>query len=146
MGTLRVETRGLTVVEARRLAELGPNEIRREAATSPWAARNLAFSTIVVCEVFRAFAARSSTKIFWEVGALSNLKLVGVVLVSFLIQLAMHHTPLTQRLFQLGSLSAADCALSVGAGLLPVTLLELSKLVRRAFRGGLIGVESARSA
>jgi P-type Ca2+ transporter type 2C len=98
-------------------------------------ARNLAFSTIVVCEVFRAFAARSTTKTLWEVGAFSNLKLVGVVFVSFLIQLGIHHIPATQALFKLGSLSAADCALSVLAGLFPVTMLELSKLVRRWIRG-----------
>lgn len=108
-------------------------------------ARNLAFSTIVVCEVFRAFAARSSTKIFWEVGAFSNLKLLGVVMVSFLIQLAIHHTPATQRLFQLGNLSLADCALSVGVGLFPVTVLELSKLVRRALRGP-TAINSTRTA
>jgi len=109
-------------------------------------ARNLAFSTIVVCEVFRAFAARSATKTFWEVGAFSNLKLVGVVLVSFLIQLAIHHTPATQRLFQLGNLSLADCMLSVLAGLFPVTLLELSKIMRRAHRGARAPVNGARTA
>jgi len=98
-------------------------------------ARNLAFSTIVVCEVFRAFAARSATKTFWETGVFSNLKLVGVVFVSFFIQLALHHTPVTQRLFGLGTLSAGDCALSVIVGLIPVTLLELWKLARRAIHG-----------
>jgi Ca2+-transporting ATPase len=98
-------------------------------------ARNLAFSTIVVCEVFRAFAARSATKTFWETGVFTNLRLVGVVFVSFLMQLALHHTPVTQRLFDLGSLSAGDCALSVLVGLIPVTLLELWKLARRAVQG-----------
>jgi P-type Ca2+ transporter type 2C len=98
-------------------------------------ARNLAFSTIVVCEVFRAFAARSATKTFWETGVFSNLKLLGVVLVSFLMQLGLHHTPVTQRLFELGSLSGADCALSVLVGLVPVTLLELWKILRRVWSG-----------
>jgi Ca2+-transporting ATPase len=109
-------------------------------------ARNLAFSTIVVCEVFRAFAARSATKTFWEVGAFSNLKLVGVVLVSFLIQLAIHHTPATQQLFQLGSLSAEDCALSVLVGLLPVTALETWKIARRWARSAGGGGEAGLSA
>jgi Ca2+-transporting ATPase len=94
-------------------------------------ARNLAFSTIVFCEIFRAFAARSSRHTFWEVGAFSNWKLLGVVAVSFVIQLGLHHIPATQTLFQLGRLSAADCTLSVLAGLFPVTVLELSKLARR---------------
>jgi outer membrane protein TolC len=94
-------------------------------------ARNLAFSVIVFCELFRAFA-RSARRTFWEVGALSNMRLMGVVMVSFPIQLGLHHVPATQTLFKLGRLSAADCALSVLAGLLPVALLELLKVARRA--------------
>jgi P-type Ca2+ transporter type 2C len=94
-------------------------------------ARNLAFSVIVLSEVLRSFAARSPTKVFWEVGALQNLTLVGVVFVSVLVQLGLHHIPATQRLFHLGTLSFADCALSLGLGLIVVTVLEVSKLVRR---------------
>jgi Ca2+-transporting ATPase len=95
-------------------------------------ARNLAFSVIVFGELFRAFAARSPTKTFWEVGAFSNVSLLGVVAVSVLVQLAIHHIPATQTLFQIGDLSLADCALGLSVGLIPVTALELSKLIRRA--------------
>ena len=42
-------------------------------------ARNLAFSVLVFGELFRAFAARSTTRLFWEVGAFTNLRLLGVV-------------------------------------------------------------------
>ncbi len=97
-------------------------------------ARSLAFSVIVFAELFRSFAARSSTRVFWEVGLFSNLTLVGVVAVSVLVQLGIHHIPATQRLFQIGSLSMSDCALGLLVGLIPVTVIELSKLARRAFR------------
>ncbi len=97
-------------------------------------ARNLAFSVIVFSELFRAFAARSTTRLFWEVGAFTNLRLVGVVLVSSLVQLGLHHIPLAQKLLGTSPLSASDCALSVALGLIPVSVLECSKLVRR-FRG-----------
>ena len=97
-------------------------------------ARSLAFSVIVFAELFRSFAARSSTRVFWEVGMFSNLTLVGVVAASVLTQLAIHHFPATQRLFQIGSLSMSDCALGLLVGLVPVTVIELSKLARRAFR------------
>ena len=95
-------------------------------------ARNLAFSVIVFSEVLRAFASRSPTLVFWELGAFKNMVLVGVVLVSVLIQLGLHHIPATQALFHLGTLSLADCALSFGLGLIVVTLLETGKLLRRA--------------
>ena len=42
--------------------------------------------------------------------------------------------PATQALFQIGELSMGDCALGLVAGLVPVTVLELSKLFRRAIQ------------
>jgi P-type Ca2+ transporter type 2C len=93
-------------------------------------ARNLAFSVLVFGELFRAFAARSARRVFWQVGALGNLMLLGIVFVSTLVQLAIHHVPWTQSLFQIGDLSATDCALSVVLGLVPVTVIEVVKLIR----------------
>lgn len=94
-------------------------------------ARNLAFSVLVFGELLRAFSARSTTRLFWEVGAFTNLRVLGVVAVSVLLQLGMHHIPVTQKLFQIGALPLADCALALGLGLVPVSILELSKLLRR---------------
>jgi len=99
-------------------------------------ARDLAFSTLVFGELFRAFAARSPDRLFWEVGAFTNLRLLGIVGISFLVQIGIHHIPATQALFQLGDLSLWDCGLAVAIGLIPVTIIELQKLVRRAFKGG----------
>jgi TrmH family RNA methyltransferase len=94
-------------------------------------ARNLAFSVIVFSELFRSFAARSTTRLFWEVGAFTNLRLLGVVLVSGLVQLGLHNIPFAQTLLGTGPLSASDCALAVAMGLVPVSVLECSKLIRR---------------
>ena len=94
-------------------------------------ARNLAFSVLVFGELFRAFAARSPERVFWEVGALTNVRLLGVVVVSVFLQLGLHHIPWTQELFQIGDLPLADCALALGLGLIPVSILELTKLARR---------------
>ena len=93
-------------------------------------ARNLAFSALVFGELFRAFAARSTTKVFWEVGAFTNLRLLGVVVFSVLMQLGIHHIPVAQEVFDIGPLSAADCALTLLVALVPVTVVEVSKLVR----------------
>jgi P-type Ca2+ transporter type 2C len=94
-------------------------------------ARNLAFSVLVFGELFRAFAARSTTRVFWEVGAFTNLRLLGVVVVSVLLQLGIHHIPAAQEVFEIGALSIADCALTLLVALGPVTAIELSKLARR---------------
>ena len=94
-------------------------------------ARSLAFSTLVFGELFRAFAARSPTRLFWEVGVFTNPRLLAVVVLSVLIQLGIHHFPATQALFEIGSMSLADCGLGLLVGLGPVSVIELWKLVRR---------------
>jgi P-type Ca2+ transporter type 2C len=98
-------------------------------------ARNLAFSTLVFGEVLRSFAARSPTRLFWEVGVFTNVRLLVVAFASIAVQLAIHHVPLIQRTFQINPLSLTDCVLSIGLGLVPVSVLELTKLARRVMPG-----------
>jgi Ca2+-transporting ATPase len=98
-------------------------------------ARNLAFSVLVFGELFRAFAARSTNRVFWEVGVLTNVRLLGVVVFSVLMQLAIHHLPVAQEIFDIAPLSAADCALTLSVALCPVTAIEVWKLVRRRKHG-----------
>lgn len=97
-------------------------------------ARNLAFSVLVFGEVFRSFAARSRTKLFWEVGVGSNLLLLGIVALSVLIQLGIHHIPLTESLFEITPISLKECGVSLLLGLIPVSALELSKIIKRFFK------------
>lgn len=96
-------------------------------------ARNLAFTTLVFGELFRSFASRSPTKVFWEVGAFTNLRLLSVVVASVLLQIGIHHIGGLERLFQIRALSLVDCAISLSLGLLPVTVLELTKVARRVW-------------
>lgn len=95
------------------------------------AARNLAFSVLVFGELFRALAARSTTRVFWETGVLTNVPLLCVITVSVLVQLAIHHLPLTQVAFGIAPLSLSDCVLSLMLALLPVTAIETAKLASR---------------
>jgi len=94
-------------------------------------ARNLAFSVLVVGELLRAFAARDADRPFWEVGVFSNLRLLGIVVLSMLVQLGIHHIPATQALFEIGALSLADCIMSFAAGAIPLLVLESYKILRR---------------
>ncbi len=105
-------------------------------------ARNLAFSVLVYGELFRSFAARSETLVFFEVGAFTNLRLLGVVTVTVLVQLGIHHIPATQELFEIGAISIEDCALSALLALIPTTLLELAKLAKRAARARFVATSS----
>jgi Ca2+-transporting ATPase len=93
-------------------------------------ARSLAFSTLVFAELFRAFAARSATRIFWSVGAFTNLRLLAVVLFSVLVQFAIHAWARSQVFFGIEALGPELWAVALAVGLCPVTVIELRKLLK----------------
>jgi Ca2+-transporting ATPase len=96
-------------------------------------ARTLTFTTLVFVELFRAFSARDSRLLFWEVGAFTNLRLLAVIGASVLLQLGLGWWGPTASLFRLHPLDWQELLLCGGLGLVPVTVMELSKLIRRLF-------------
>jgi Ca2+-transporting ATPase len=98
---------------------------------SVFEARSLAFSTLVFCELFRAFAARSRRLVHWQVGAFTNVPLLAAVALCAVVQASLGHVPFARDFFRMHAMSAAETGLCVALGLIPVTLLELGKLLRR---------------
>jgi Ca2+-transporting ATPase len=94
-------------------------------------ARNLAFTTLVLCQLWRSFSARSLTKLFWEVGPLNNLWLLGVVMITAFLQVSLHFIPLTQSVFKLTPLVLNDLEVMLPLSLIPVSVIELKKLMLR---------------
>jgi Ca2+-transporting ATPase len=94
-------------------------------------ARSLAFAVLVFSELFRAFAARSDRLLFWQVGAFSNLVLLAIVVGSVVLQIGLHELPFSRQLFGLSVLAWSDAVPCLLAALVPVSVLELLKLVRR---------------
>jgi Ca2+-transporting ATPase len=94
-------------------------------------ARTLAFSTLVFGHVFMALAFRSQSKLLWEVGPFTNLRLLAVVAISILLQICLLVLPAAQRIFQITPLSPMAEAGALLWGLAPISLIELAKLVRR---------------
>lgn len=99
-------------------------------------ARNAAFSVLVIAELLRAFGARSNERTVWQVGLFSNLRLFGIVAASFALQLAIHHLPTLQRLFGTEPMALRQCLAWVALGAVPLTVLELWKVVRRSRQVG----------
>jgi Ca2+-transporting ATPase len=103
-------------------------------------ARNAAFSTLVFAELLRSFGERSPTRLFFEVGIFSNLRLFAIVSVSFGLQLAIHHEPNLARLFGTTPLSFTQCATQIAIACVPLLVLELRKVAsRRSERKNLRG-------
>jgi Ca2+-transporting ATPase len=98
----------------------------------PRHARSVAFSTLVFSELFRAFAARSTRLVLWQVGAFTNLHLIAVIALSVALQAALGYMPFTQALLGIHALPAAEIAFCLALGLIPVTILEVSKLLRQS--------------
>ena len=97
-------------------------------------AQSLAFTTVVCSGLLRAFAFRSRTRLLWEIGALRNAWLALVVVVAMLLQLALYQSSFTRELFGLARLAWHDLGLALAISFIPVSLLELGKLVRRRIR------------
>jgi len=97
-------------------------------------ARSLAFTVLVAAEVLRAFAARSPTQTFWETHPSQNLFLLGVGTVSIAVQLLLFVFPFTRHLFDLVPMPLPVHLLALVLGLVPVSVIEISKLAARGWR------------
>jgi Ca2+-transporting ATPase len=106
-------------------------------------ARTLAFSTVVFGQLFLSVGFRHRRKILWALGPFTNWRLVAIIVATGLLQVALTMIPATRALLHLSSLSLRDRLVPVVAGLVPVTVLEVSKLIRRRPRTP-IGAASAR--
>jgi Ca2+-transporting ATPase len=94
-------------------------------------ARDAAFTALVIAELLRSFGARSEQRTIWQIGLFSNLRLFLIVAVSFALQLAIHHVPMLQKLFQIEPVSLDQCVVWIGVGSIPLIVLELRKVIRR---------------
>ncbi|HLF96512.1 MAG TPA: cation-translocating P-type ATPase, partial [Methylococcaceae bacterium] len=94
-------------------------------------ARDAAFTALVIAELLRAFGARSNSRTVFELGLFSNLRLFLIVAASFALQLAIHHVPTLQILFAIEPIGLEQCLGWIGAGFLPLIVLELRKVILR---------------
>jgi P-type Ca2+ transporter type 2C len=97
----------------------------------PAHAQTLAFSTLVVSELFRVFAFRSRARVLPEVGVFTNLPLLAVIVVSLAVQFALTEVALAREVFHLQSVPMLGWGVVVGAALVPVSVLEIGKLLWR---------------
>jgi Ca2+-transporting ATPase len=97
-------------------------------------ARSLAFATVVCSGLLRAFAFRSPTRMLWQIGALRNAWLALVIAGSLILQLGLYQLSFTRELFDLADLPWHDLGLALAISFIPVSLLELTKLVLQKLR------------
>lgn len=95
------------------------------------AARDGAFSTLVIAELLRAFGVRSKTEMIWEMGLFRNMPLFIVILASFFLQITIHHISWAREIFHIGTISIIQCLTWIILGCTPLLILEILKYFQR---------------
>ncbi len=94
-------------------------------------AQSMTFTTIVLFEIFTAFNVRSDERSAFA-GLSSNPWLLGAVLLSLLLQVAVIYVPFLQQAFSTMSLSASDWLRCTAVASSVLWLHEVGKLITRA--------------
>jgi len=95
-------------------------------------ARTMAFTTLVLFQMFNVFNNRSPTRSAFSL-AYRNPLLWGAVLLSILLQVAVVYIPTMQRAFQTTALSAGDWAVAFVTGSTVLIAVEIAKFfIRRS--------------
>jgi Ca2+-transporting ATPase len=97
-------------------------------------ARTIAFCNIALTQVFFSMGCRSFTKTMPQVGPFSNPSLVIAMAGSVAIQVAVISMPWSARLLGAVPLNLYDWLVVFSLALIPVTIIELSKMAYFAFR------------
>ncbi|HZK35263.1 MAG TPA: calcium-translocating P-type ATPase, SERCA-type [Bacillota bacterium] len=93
------------------------------------AGRTMAFAVLALSQLFHAFNVRSNRYSILKIGILSNRKLIGAVLVSVALQLAVMLIPLLSGLFHVTALSLRQWGIVLLLSFVPIVVVELAKLL-----------------
>jgi Ca2+-transporting ATPase len=93
-------------------------------------ARSYAFAVLVFAELLRSFGARSETKPVWRISLFININLVFVVAISFGLQVWSQHNTTLGRFLKTSTISFADGLLLLALGAIPLSVLEVVKVIR----------------
>lgn len=99
--------------------------------SAPIRTQTVAFTTIVFFELFLVFAIRSPRQTIWQVGFLTNKKLIYAVLVSMALQIMVIYTPFFQAAFHTEPLTAFDWVRTILISLSAFLIVEMLKWVRQ---------------
>ncbi|ESA32189.1 atpase [Leptolyngbya sp. Heron Island J] len=92
--------------------------------------QTMVFTTLAFSRIALSEAVRSSDSLF-QIGLLSNVKLLGAVLLTFGLQLMVIYVPVCQILFSTVALSGQQIAIAILLGTISFWAVELKKLLAR---------------
>ena len=92
-------------------------------------ARTVAFAIACYSQMFFAFGCRSERLTFPQLGAFSNVSMLAVIIFSGMLQWALLTSPLGPAVFQTTTLTLEQWGIILLLSLVPVTVLEVAKLL-----------------
>jgi Ca2+-transporting ATPase len=94
-------------------------------------AETMAFVTLSLCELFRAYTVRSEYASIFQIGIFSNRTMQLAVGASIALLLLVCTVPFLQVVFNTHFLSASEWAIVVGLALIPAITEEITKIFLR---------------
>jgi magnesium-transporting ATPase (P-type) len=93
--------------------------------------QTMVFTTLALSRMGMAETMRSDRDSLFRIGLLSNRPLLGAVVLTFGLQMAVVYIPFLQTVFQTTSLSAIELAISVALSAIVFGAIELEKTLIR---------------
>lgn len=93
--------------------------------------QTMVFAALAFTRIFLALAMRSERESIVSKGVLTNKPMLGAILLTFVLQLAVIYTPWIQPIFQTQPLTLTELLICLDVGTLGFWIVELQKLIRR---------------
>ena len=93
--------------------------------------RTMVFTTLTLAQMGNALALRSNRDSLFTIGLFSNKAMLGAVLLTFVLQLALIYVPFLQGFFDTRALSGPELLISLAASSVVFIAVELDKWRRR---------------
>jgi Ca2+-transporting ATPase len=93
--------------------------------------QTVVFTVLTVSQLFHSLAVRSETASLWTIGLFSNLPMLGAVLLTLLLQMAVIYVPALNPVFHTQPLPLFDLAVCLALSSLVLFVVEIEKWLMR---------------
>jgi Ca2+-transporting ATPase len=95
----------------------------------------MVFTTLALAQMGNALAIRSDRLTLLQLGIFTNPALIGAVVLTFALQMAVVYVPFLQNIFGTTALSVGQLLLSLGLSTIVFLTVELVKWIRQLKQG-----------
>jgi Ca2+-transporting ATPase len=93
--------------------------------------QTMIFTTLTMAQMGNALATRSESQTLWEAGIFTNKSLLGAVLLTFGLQMAVIYVPFLQGIFKTSALSLLELGVSLVASIFVLIVIDGAKIFHR---------------